>query len=69
MKAPILRRAVAVDAAAVRDLTRMAYANWVPLIGREPKPVTADHGLAVRTNIVDLYEEDGELVHMRKRVA
>jgi hypothetical protein len=24
--------------AAIRDLTRQAYAKWVPLIGREPSP-------------------------------
>ena len=31
-----LRQAVAADAADVRQLTRDAYAKWVPLIGREP---------------------------------
>ncbi len=29
-----LRRAKATDAAAIRELTRSAYAKWVPLIGR-----------------------------------
>jgi hypothetical protein len=37
-----LRQATAADAGAIRDLTREAYAKWVPLIGREPKPMTAD---------------------------
>ena len=31
-----LRQAMATDAAAIRELTRAAYAKWVPLIGREP---------------------------------
>jgi ribosomal protein S18 acetylase RimI-like enzyme len=31
-----LRRAIAADAAAIRELTRQAYAKWVPIIGREP---------------------------------
>ncbi len=36
---PALRRAVADDAAAVRVLTREAYAKWVTVIGREPLPM------------------------------
>jgi hypothetical protein len=34
-----LRRAIAADAAAIRELTRQAYAKWVPIIGREPLPI------------------------------
>ena len=37
-----LRQAVPADAPAIRELTRAAYAKWIPLIGREPKPMTAD---------------------------
>jgi GNAT superfamily N-acetyltransferase len=60
---PVLfRRATATDAAAVRALTRAAYAKWVPLIGREPKPMTADYERAVRAHLIDLYECDGELL-------
>jgi len=51
-----LRRAVAEDAPAVRALSRAAYAKWVPLIGREPKPMTADYGKAVREHVVFLHE-------------
>ena len=43
-----IRRAGEADAAAVRELTRSAYAKWVPLIGREPMPMTADYERAVR---------------------
>ena len=57
-----LRRAVAADASAVLALTRMAYAKWVPLIGREPKPMTADYERAVAEHIIDLWEEGGELL-------
>jgi GNAT superfamily N-acetyltransferase len=49
-----LRRAVLGDAAAVRELTRAAYAKWVPLIGREPLPMRADYDVAVRDHIIDL---------------
>lgn len=56
-----LRRAGAADAATVRDLTREAYAKWVPLIGREPKPMTADYAEAVRRHVIDMLYLDGEL--------
>jgi len=59
---PSLRRATASDAAAVRALTRAAYAKWVPLIGREPKPMTADYERTVAEHWIDLWEEDGELL-------
>jgi GNAT superfamily N-acetyltransferase len=49
-----LRRATAKDVAAVRALTRAAYAKWVPIIGREPLPMTADYDHAIREHIVDL---------------
>lgn len=56
------RRAGPSDAGAVRDLTRAAYAKWVPLIGREPLPMRADHARAVAEHLVDLWEERGELL-------
>jgi len=57
----MLRRAAAEDAAAVRALTRTAYAKWVPLIGREPKPMHADYDRAVAEHRVDLALLGGEL--------
>ena len=57
-----VRRATATDAAAVRELTRAAHAKWVPLLGREPRPMTADHDAAVRDHLVDLLGVDGETV-------
>ena len=50
----VLRRAISADAAAVQELTRKAYAKWIPVIGREPMPMTADYGVAVREHLVDL---------------
>ena len=55
-----LRRATSADAALVRDLVRAAYAKWVPLLGREPKPMTADYDAAVRDHVVDLLRLNGE---------
>jgi GNAT superfamily N-acetyltransferase len=56
-----LRRAVAADAPVVRDLTREAYAKWVPMIGREPKPMVADYAEAVRHHLIDMLYLDGAL--------
>jgi GNAT superfamily N-acetyltransferase len=56
-----LRRASAADAAAVRALTRAAYTKWVPVVGREPLPMTADYDRAVIEHVIDLLEEDGNL--------
>ena len=57
----MLRRATAADVHVVRELTRAAYAKWVPIIGREPKPMTADYDIAVRDHRIDLLEIDGTL--------
>lgn len=57
------------DAAAIRALTRAAYAKWVPLIGREPKPMTADYDKAVRDHRFDLLEIDGKLIALIETVA
>lgn len=57
-----LRRATLADATTIRDLTRQAYAKWVPLIGREPRPMTANYDNAVVDHMIDLYEVDGEAV-------
>lgn len=57
-----LRRAGPTDAAAVRDLVRLAYAKWIPVLGREPKPMTADYDMAVRDHTVGVLYVDGEPV-------
>ncbi len=56
-----LRQAGAADASAIRELTREAYAKWVPVIGREPRPMVADYAEAVRRHRIDLLYLDGEL--------
>ena len=57
-----MRRATTADAVAVRELTRAAYAKWVPILGREPRPMTADYDAALRDHLVDLLRVDGEAV-------
>jgi N-acetylglutamate synthase-like GNAT family acetyltransferase len=53
------RRATSADATAVREITRAAYAKWIPVIGREPKPMTANYEQAVTEHVIDLLEEGG----------
>lgn len=48
------RTAGASDAPAVRSLTHAAYAKWVPLLGREPLPMTTDFEVAVLAHRIDL---------------
>jgi ribosomal protein S18 acetylase RimI-like enzyme len=56
-----IRRAGADDAAAIAALTCEAYAKWIPVIGRAPKPMTADYATAVREHLIDLLFADGAL--------
>jgi len=49
-----IRQAAASDVAAILALTREAYAKWIPRIGREPRPMTADYDAAVRAHRIDL---------------
>jgi ribosomal protein S18 acetylase RimI-like enzyme len=57
-----IRQAVAADAAAVRALTREAYAKWVAVTGREPLPMRVDYVEALAKHRFDLLDEDGVLV-------
>jgi GNAT superfamily N-acetyltransferase len=52
--ATTLRLATIDDADAIRWLTREAYAKWVPVIGREPMPMTVDYREALGTHRIDL---------------
>jgi ribosomal protein S18 acetylase RimI-like enzyme len=56
-----IRRATPADATAIRDLTRAAYAKWVPVIGREPRPMTVDYQNAVVNHLIDLLYADSHL--------
>jgi GNAT superfamily N-acetyltransferase len=56
------------DADAIRALTLEAYAKWVPVIGREPRPMSADYAAAVRQHRIDLLRLDGELAALIEMV-
>ena len=64
-----MRQAVAGDAAAIRALTRAAYAKWVPVIGREPLPMVADYEAAVAKHRFDLLYVDGVLAALIETIA
>ena len=49
-----IRRATLEDVNAVQALVRAAYAKWVPIVGREPLPMTADYNHAVSAHIIDM---------------
>lgn len=68
MQGTPFRRATSDDAAAIRDLTRAAYRKWVPLIGHEPKPMTADYDKAVRDHRFDLLVIEGKLIALIETV-
>jgi ribosomal protein S18 acetylase RimI-like enzyme len=58
----LLRRAGPADAPAINALTQAAYARWVPVLGRKPRPMTADYDAAVRAHRIDLLEDGADLV-------
>jgi ribosomal protein S18 acetylase RimI-like enzyme len=54
-----IRRARQEDAQAVALITDSAYAKYVPLLGRKPQPMTADHQKMISENAVWLlFRED-----------
>jgi ribosomal protein S18 acetylase RimI-like enzyme len=57
-----IRRGLPADAEAIAALTRAAYEKWIPVIGRAPKPMTADYAVAVREHLIHLLFADGILV-------
>lgn len=63
-----LRQATISDAPSIRDLTRKAYAKWIPLIGREPMPMTADYDVAIRQHRFDLLMSNDSLAALIETV-
>ena len=49
------------DATLIRAFVRSAYAKWVPVMGREPLPMTADYDAALQTHAFRLGFVAGEL--------
>src|SRR3982074_383394 len=58
---PRIRNAVAGDVARIGAIARAAYAMYVPRIGREPAPMTADFEAEVAANRVVVIEAAGSV--------
>ena len=63
-----VRSAGPADVPAIRELTREAYARWVPIIGREPVPMTIDYAEVVQEHRIDLVHIDGALAALLETV-
>jgi GNAT superfamily N-acetyltransferase len=59
----VIRQRIAgpADAEAITALTRLAYAKWAALIGREPLPMTVDYAEAIQKHRFDLLQVGDEL--------
>lgn len=57
-----IRPAVASDAERLAEITRCAYAKWVPVIGREPLPMGFDQTRVIADDRVAVIELDGRVV-------
>ena len=57
-----VRRAGEADVVVLATVAAEAYRHYVPRIGREPAPMTADYAQAVRSGLTWVAEADGEVV-------
>ena len=60
--AKMIRQGTVADVAAITALARLAYAKWVPLVGREPLPMQADYSVAITSHRFDLMFVGSDLV-------
>jgi N-acetylglutamate synthase-like GNAT family acetyltransferase len=56
-----LRKANLADVEAISALTDAAYTKYIPLIGRKPQPMTADHSKMVVENTIWLLSVEDKL--------
>ena len=56
----VIRRASPQDAEVVGEITDVAYAKYVPLLGRKPQPMTADYRKMILENEVWLLLRGGD---------
>jgi len=55
----VIRRAVPGEAAAIQALVRQAYAPWVAIVGREPRPMQDDYAARIAAGQAWVLDEDG----------
>jgi GNAT superfamily N-acetyltransferase len=59
---PSVRRAAPSDAKRVTEIVQVAYAHWVPRIGRQPWPMQQDYASVIETARVFVAEREGQLI-------
>jgi GNAT superfamily N-acetyltransferase len=69
MQKQSFRRATSADVSTVHEITRAAYSKWIPVIGREPKPMTANYVQAVADHVIDLFGEAGRPIALIEVIA
>ena len=57
------------DVEIIKQIVMDAYAKWVPLINREPLPMIADYGEALKAHRFDLLEAGGKVVGLIETAA
>ncbi|WP_417309804.1 GNAT family N-acetyltransferase [Devosia sp.] len=62
MPATLFRQARPEDASAIGTLVRAAYQKWVPILGREPRPMLVDYDAVLRVHRFDLLEAEGKVI-------
>jgi GNAT superfamily N-acetyltransferase len=62
MAADGLRRATLEDAEDIRTLVNAAFEGYIPLIGRKPLPMTADHHDLIVNHDAWVLEENNEII-------
>lgn len=63
-----IRRVGAEHVDQIRNLSTRAYAKWVPVTPRKPRPMTVDYSISVQTNQFDLLFEGDRLVGLIETV-
>jgi ribosomal protein S18 acetylase RimI-like enzyme len=64
----IIRQAEPLQVDQIRQLTLRAYAKWVPVTPRKPRPMTADYDEAMRNHRFDLLYEGEALLGLIETV-
>ena len=62
MTAIVVRSARPSDVDTIRAIVQAAYSKWVPIIGREPRPMVADYDSAIERHQFGLLQVGDEIV-------
>ncbi len=58
----VVRAAVSGDLTAVQAIVELAYAGYIPRIGRRPGPMDDDYAARIADGVVHVLEEDGRVL-------